>query len=89
MVEFETPGEMGIESFQVVAKDRRGVSWVVATVECAQCSSGIGSAYRVEVPGASVRTARSVHVVVQPSGSISDEMAITRPAQRPEGSRPR
>jgi hypothetical protein len=83
VVEFETPGEMGIESFQVVATDRRGATSVVATVDCAQCASGIGSAYRVEIPVAAVKTARSVHVVVQPSGTASDALAISRPAPRP------
>ena len=83
VVEFETPGEMGIESFQVVAKDRRGATSVVATVECVQCASGLGSDYRVEIPVAAVRTARSVHIVVQPSGTASDELAISRPAPRP------
>ncbi len=78
VVEFGTLGEMGVESFQVVVKDSRGATSIVATVECAQCSNGIGSDYRVEVPGTSLRTARSVHVVVQPSGTASDEMAISR-----------
>ncbi len=89
VVEFETLGEMAVQSFQVVAKDRRGGTSILATVECSQCSNGIGSEYRVEVPGTSLRTAKSVYVVVQPSGSVSNEIAISQPAQRPETGRGR
>ena len=84
VVEFQTLGEMALESFEVVAKDGRGKSRVIATVECAQCASGIGSDYRVEVPDALVRSVRSVYVVAHPSGTASDEVAISRPAPRPE-----
>jgi hypothetical protein len=84
VVVFETLGEMAVRSFQIVAKDRRGATNVVATVECAQCSSGVGSDYRVEVPGASLRTAKSVYVVAQPSGTTSNEIAIGQgPTQQP------
>jgi len=84
VVEFETLGEMAVQSFQVVAKDRRGATSVVATIECVQCSSGVGSDYRVEVPGSSLRTAKSIYVVVQPSGTISNEISISQPSQHPE-----
>jgi hypothetical protein len=83
VVEFETLGELAVQSFQVVAKDRRGGTSVVATVECAQCSSGIGSDYRVEVPGTSLRSTKSVFVVVQPSGTVSNEIEISQQTQRP------
>jgi len=89
VVEFETLGEMAVRSFQVVAKDRRGATSIVATVECAQCSSGVGSDYRVVVPGEALRSARSVYVVAQPSGSVSNEITISQPAQRPEPGRTR
>jgi len=84
VVTFETLGEMAVQSFQVVAKDRRGGTTVVATVDCAQCSSGIGSDYRVEVPGTALRSAKSVYVVVQPSGTASNEIEISQATQRPE-----
>lgn len=84
VVEFETLGELAVQSFQVVAKDRRGGTSVVATVECEQCSSGIGSDYRVEVPGTALRSAKSVFVVVQPSGTASNEIEISQQTQRPE-----
>ncbi len=84
VVTFETLGEMAVQSFQVVAKDRRGGTSVVATVECAQCSSGIGSDYRVEVPGTALKSAKSVFVVVQPSGTASNEIEISQQTQRPE-----
>jgi hypothetical protein len=84
VVEFETLGELAVQSFQVVAKDRKGATSVVATVECAQCSSGIGSDYRVEVPGTAMRSAKSVFVVVQPSGTASNEIEISQQTQRPE-----
>ena len=84
VVEFETLGELAVQSFQVVAKDRRGATSVVATVECVQCSSGIGSDYRVEVPGTALRNTKSVFVVVQPSGTVSNEIEISQQTQRPE-----
>jgi len=84
VVAFETLGEMATQSFQVVAKDRRGVTSIVATVECAQCSSGVGSDYRVLVPAMDVRTAKSVYVVALPSGSISNEITISQQTHRPE-----
>jgi hypothetical protein len=83
VVVFESLGELAVQNFQVMAKDRRGTTSVVATVECAQCSSGIGSDYRVEIPGPSVRDTKSVFVVVQPSGTRSNEIQIT-PATQPE-----
>ena len=84
VVEFETLGELAVQSFQIVAKDRRGATTVIDTVECAQCSSGIGSDYRVEVPGANLRNVKSVFVVVQPSGTASNEIDISQTSQRPE-----
>jgi hypothetical protein len=84
VVEFESLGELAVQNFQVVTKDRKGVKTVVATVECTQCSSGIGSDYRVEVPVTSLRSAKSVFVVVQPSGTASNEVEISQPSQRPE-----
>jgi hypothetical protein len=84
VVEFETLGELAVQSFQVVAKDRKGGTSVVATVECAQCSSGIGSDYRVEVPGTSLRSSKSVFIVVQPSGTVSNEIELSQQTQRPE-----
>jgi len=84
VVEFETLGEMATQSFQVVAKDRRGATSIVATVECAQCSSGVGSEYRVLVPATDLRTAKSVYVVALPSGSISNEITISQQTHRPE-----
>lgn len=83
MVEFQTLGEMALEGFEVVAKDARGSTHVVATVECTECSSGIGSDYRVEVAEGSARSVRSVYVVAQPSGTISNEIAVTAVSQRP------
>ena len=86
VVEFETLGELATQSFQVVAKDRRGATSIVATVECAQCGSGVGSEYRVLVPASDLRTAKSVYVVALPSGSISNEITISQQTHRPEGS---
>ena len=86
VVEFETLGELATQSFQVVAKDRRGATSIVATVECAQCSSGVGSDYRVLVPASDLRTAKSVYVVALPSGSVSNEITISQQTHRPEAS---
>jgi hypothetical protein len=84
VVVFETLGEFGAQSFNVVAKDRKGNTFVVATVECTQCSSGIGAEYRVEVPGTAICNAKSITVVMQPSGAVSNEIEISHgPAQTP------
>jgi len=89
VVEFETLGEFGVQSFDIVAKDRKGNTSVIARVECTQCSSGIGAQYSVDVPMASVRSATSVHVVMQPSGSISNEITISREQQPQPPTTPR
>ena len=82
VVEFETLGEMALEEFEVVATDGRDRTRIVATVACAQCSSGIGSEYRVAVPGSGFRAVKSVHIVALPSGTSSNEMPIERAPER-------
>jgi len=83
VVEFETLGEFEAQSFDIVAKDRKGNTTVIATVECSQCSSGIGAQYRVDVPVSTLRGASSVYVVMQPAGTASESIDITREGPTP------
>ena len=84
VVKFETLGEIELQDFDVLARDRRGSVTVVATVACIECSSGIGAEYVVEVPRTALRTAASIFVIAHPSETESNELQIQRATGRPQ-----
>jgi len=84
VVNFETLAEIEVQSFDVMVRDRRGTATQVLSVDCTQCSGGIGAGYHVEIPGTALRSAKTVFIVAQPSGASSAEVAIERSTMRPE-----
>ena len=84
IVKFETLGEIELQDFDVLARDRRGNASVVATIACIECSSGIGAEYVVEVPRKALGTATSIFVVAHPSETESNELQIQRATSRPQ-----
>ena len=86
VVKFETLGEIELQDFDVLARDRRGNATVVATVQCTECSSGIGAEYVVEVPRTALKAAASIFVIAHPSETESNELEIQRATGRPQTS---
>jgi len=83
VVRFETLGEIELESFDIVARDRRGGTSIVANVPCSECSSGIGAEYTVELPQEGLKAAKSIYVVAHPSETESNSLDIVRSTARP------
>ena len=76
-VEWTTTSELSVTGFDIVAvKGRRGREVLAASVSCSECTTGAGASYSVAVPQWKLRGARSVKVVMRPSGAESEPMTI-------------
>lgn len=75
-ISFSTTSELNASTFDVVGIDNRGGRTVLTSAPCAACNSGLGSSYVVEVPKSSLKGAKTVVVVMQPSGTESSPVSL-------------
>ena len=76
-IQWETISELSVTGFDIEAvSGRRSLGRIVASVPCAECTTGRGASYTEIVPVTKLRGARSVRVVMRPSGIASNPLDI-------------
>jgi len=75
-VVFSTDAELNVRSFDVVGIDSKGGSKVIGSVACKQCTSGLGSSYDELISGTKLQGAKSIQIVIQPSGVRSNTLSL-------------
>jgi hypothetical protein len=75
-VVFDTDTELNVTSFDVVGIDGKGGRKVLGSVACKQCTTGLSASYDELMAGVKLQGAKSVQVVMQPSGVQSNTLDL-------------